>query len=104
MTETRHQQGEAEAAAVAKTTNRVTLDHILSRIDSEEYLHPSAAPHVTICVLTLINGFTVIGKSAPADPENFNLDLGRKIARDQAIAEVWGLEGYLLRERLHGEG
>lgn len=104
MTDTRHRQGDAEAAAVQKTPNRVTLDHILSLIVAEEFIHPGCAPHVTLCVLKLKNGFTVTGKSAPADPLNFNAELGQKIARDQAIAEIWALEGYVLRERISAEG
>lgn len=96
----RHVQGDAEAASVAKTPERVTLARIEGRIAGTEYLHPATSPHVTICVLTLANGFVVIGKSAPADPENFNADFGRKLARDDAIGQIWALEGYLLRERL----
>lgn len=56
---------------------------------------------LTICVLVLENGFTVHGVSACASPENFNVDIGRKIARENAKNEIWKLEGYLLRQRLH---
>jgi hypothetical protein len=91
---------DAEAAAVQKTPNRVTLDSMLAKVDDEEYLHPSTIPHMTICVLTMVNGFAVVGKSAPADPENFNLELGQKFAREDAIRQLWQLEGYALRERL----
>jgi hypothetical protein len=54
----------------------------------------------TICYLTLQNGFTVTGQSACADPRNFNEELGRKIAYDNAFREIWPLEGYLLKEKL----
>lgn len=56
---------------------------------------------LTICVLQLRNGFTVTGESACASPENFDAEIGRKIARQNAVQKVWPLEGYLLRERLH---
>ncbi|MBV8633939.1 MAG: hypothetical protein JO002_05570 [Burkholderiaceae bacterium] len=56
---------------------------------------------LTICVLTLKNGFTVTGESACASPENFDAELGRKIARENAINKVWPLMGYALKERLH---
>lgn len=56
---------------------------------------------LTICVLVLANGFTVTGESACASPENFNAELGRKIARQKAVEKIWPLEGYLLRQRLH---
>jgi len=56
---------------------------------------------LTFCVLVLRNGFTVTGESACASPENYDYEIGRKIARQNAIAKIWPLEGYLLRDRLH---
>ena len=53
-----------------------------------------------MCCLTLQNGFTVTGESACASPENFDAELGRKIARDNARNKIWALEGYLLKQRL----
>lgn len=55
---------------------------------------------LTLCVLVLRNGFTVTGESACASPENFDAELGRKIARQNAISKVWPLMGYALKERL----
>lgn len=55
---------------------------------------------LTICILVLKNGFTVVGKSACASPENFDAELGRKIARDDAKRQIWALEGYQLRTKL----
>jgi hypothetical protein len=93
-----------EAKAVQKTNNRVSLDGMLAKIDDEEYLNPSTIPHLTICVMTMKNGFAVIGKSAPADAGNFNLELGQKFAREDAIRQLWALEGYALREKLAAAG
>jgi len=59
---------------------------------------------LTFCVLVLRNGFTVTGESACASPENFNAELGRKIARQNAVAKIWPLLGFALKERLHAEG
>ncbi|WP_186101410.1 Gp49 family protein [Burkholderia gladioli] len=56
---------------------------------------------LTFCVLVLRNGFTVTGESACASPENFDAEIGRKIARQNAVAKIWPLEGYLLKQRLH---
>lgn len=56
---------------------------------------------LTFCVLTLRNGFTVTGESACASPENFDAEVGRKIARANAVQKVWSLEGYLLKQKLH---
>jgi hypothetical protein len=55
---------------------------------------------LTICVLVLKNGFTVIGESACASPENFDAELGRKIAKGHAKDKIWALEGYLLKSQL----
>ena len=58
---------------------------------------------LTFCVLTLKNGFTVTGESACASSENFDAEIGRKIARENAVNKVWMLEGYLLKQRLYEE-
>lgn len=55
---------------------------------------------LTFCVLVLKNGFTVTGEAACASPENFNPEIGRKIARENAINKVWPLMGYELRSKL----
>lgn len=55
---------------------------------------------LTICILVMQNGFTVIGKSAPASPENFDSEKGKRFAYEDAIKQLWPLEGYALRERL----
>lgn len=59
---------------------------------------------LTFCVIVLKNGFTVTGESACASPENFDADIGRKIARQNAVAKIWPLMGYELKTRLHEEG
>lgn len=58
---------------------------------------------LTFCVLVLRNGFTVTGESACASPENFDAELGRKIARQNAVSKVWPLMGYELRSRLYAD-
>ncbi|EKQ7398058.1 hypothetical protein P6Q96_004908, partial [Escherichia coli] len=54
----------------------------------------------TICVLVLCNGFIVTGESACASPKNFDAEIGRKVARKNAIEKIWPLEGYLLKQKL----
>ncbi len=56
---------------------------------------------LTFCVLVLENGFIVTGESACASPENFDPEIGRKIARQNAVAKIWPLEGYLLKQRFN---
>ena len=81
------------------TAPRITPAIIESKIKSEQY-HVFEGSTFTACLLTLENGFTVLGESACASPENFDAEIGRKIARDNAKSKIWALEGYLLKEQL----
>lgn len=56
---------------------------------------------LTFCVIILANGFTVTGESACASPDNFDPDIGRKIAYDNARAKIWPLMGYHLKQKMH---
>jgi len=103
------EDGEAIAAEGA-THPRVTLDGMLGKIVCEHYFTAGEATGfcggagldvLTICILELANGWTLVGKSAPASPENFDAEKGRVFARDDALRQLWPLEGYALRERLH---
>ena len=55
---------------------------------------------LTFCVLVLRNGYTVTGESACVSPENFDAEIGRKIARQNAVAKIWPLMGYALKDKL----
>lgn len=114
---------EAEIKAKGLTAPRVTPADIEANIRSEVYFTAQDAlsspdvhvkseyvegEHIlaplgllTLCVLVLRNGFTVTGESACASPENFDAELGRKIARQAAVNKVWPLMGYALKQRLH---
>lgn len=110
---------EREIIEKGLTAPRVTPADIQANITSEFYFTASdgvfgASQHrpnsvragtalglLTFCVLVLRNGFTVTGESACASPENFDAELGRKIARENAINKVWPLMGYQLREQLY---
>jgi len=78
---------------------RLTPDDIDAAIVAEDY-HVFPGTTMTVCCLTLRNGFSVVGESAAASPENFDEDIGRKIARRNARDKIWSLEGYLLKQRL----
>lgn len=93
------QEIEKEIQEKGLTAPRVTKERILSLVTKEQY-HVFEGSTFTSCLLTLRNGFTVHGESACASPENFDVELGRKIARDNAVNKIWMLEGYALRERL----
>ncbi|UDF30130.1 UNVERIFIED_ORG: hypothetical protein LHK14_02040 [Roseateles sp. XES5] len=94
------QVSDAESTAVQKTLHRVSLDAIENEVASIEYIRPNGADYMTIAVVIMRNGYVVLGKSAPADPENFNKELGEKFAREDAIRQIWPLMGYALREKL----
>lgn len=80
---------------------RLTPDDIDATIIAEQY-HVFVGTTLTVCCLTLRNGFTVTGESACASPENFDAEIGRMIARENARNKIWMLEGYLLKEKLAG--
>lgn len=61
---------------------------------------PPSLSLLTFCVLVLKNGFTVTGESACASPANFNAEIGRRIARENAVQKMWPLMGYALKDKL----
>ncbi len=110
------QEADKAAAAVA-VAPRVSLADIESAIDKRYdviaanavqmpiEIGPKGHPInplglLSLCILVMKNGFTVVGKSAPASPENFNADLGRRFAYDDAIRQLWPLMGFSLRDSL----
>lgn len=115
---------EKEIVAKGKKAPRVTPADIEANIDSEHYFTakdgvigdlfiggviddpdghglPQSLDLLTFCVLTLRNGFTVTGESACASPENFDAEIGRKVARENAVQKIWPLMGYALKCELH---
>lgn len=115
--------------AKGKTAPRVTPQDIADNIASEHYFTAMDGVHavtmaagfegvdfepvdqptetalslLTFCVLMLRNGFTVVGESACASPENFDAEIGRTIAKANAVQKIWPLMGYALKERLHAQ-
>ena len=71
--------------------------------DARAIKPPEHLERMTICVLTLRNGYTIVGTSACASPENFDATIGRKIARQNATQQIWPLLGYVLRSVLNAE-
>lgn len=104
---------ERELVAKGLTSPRVTPADIEANIDGEFSFTVGNAARalncpvseavdlLTICVLTLKNGFTVTGESACASPENFDAEVGKKIARAAAVNKIWPLMGYALKQSLH---
>lgn len=96
-----HDEAAIEKEIQAKGLNAPRLNpaHIDGVIVAEAY-HVFPGTTMTVCALTLKNGFQVVGESAAASPENFDAEIGKKIARDNARNKIWALEGYLLRSKL----
>jgi hypothetical protein len=99
--ETIMSESEIEAEIQAKGLNapRLTPDAISNKIREIRYHHFSGTT-LTVCALELENGFQVVGESAAVSPVNFDHEIGRKVAFENARQKIWALEGYLLREQL----
>lgn len=77
----------------------VTPEYVQSLIEKADYyVFPGTT--LTVCCLTLKNGFTVTGESACVVKENFDTDTGRAIAYQKARDKIWNLAGYLFQEQL----
>lgn len=83
---------ELKEAAVAP---RVTPEYMESRIAKADFLVKDT---LTICVITLDNGYQVIGEAACVKTENFNEDIGQRISRQNAFNKLWPLFGFVLAE------
>lgn len=90
---------EADIQAKGLNAPRLTPELIDETIIAEQY-HRFLGTTLIVCALTLRNGFTVVGESAAASPENFDRSIGERIAREKAREKIWQLEGYLLRQKL----
>lgn len=111
---------EKEIIAKGLTAPRITPADIEANIKQEHYftaaegylsanstpnhlaqVYPSVLGLLTFCVIELQNGFTVTGESACASPENFDAEIGKKIARQNAVQKIWPLMGYELKSCLN---
>jgi outer membrane lipopolysaccharide assembly protein LptE/RlpB len=81
---------------------KVTLDSIKAKIKDEAYLVLPDG-RTTLCVLTMENSFTITGTSACVDPSEFNINLGRKYAFEDALRQIFTVEAYLLCQKMHEE-
>jgi len=104
------QQTEAECAANA-VAPRISLENLENAIAARydltgaEAVEPMNPRHhsldrLSLCIVVLTNGFVIVGKSAPASAANFNRELGRKLAYEDAIRQLWPLMGFLLCDQL----
>ena len=108
-------QATEDYSAARATAPRVSLDDIKDNIETVHYFTAGQAlaalgqpvsetgslDLLTICIVTVHNGFTVVGKSAPASADNFDAEKGRTFAYEDAVRQLWPLMGYELREALY---
>lgn len=116
-----NEQIEQEIQDKGLTAPRVTLADIEGAIRAEYYFTADegaefakmagritevednvALALLTFCVLVLRNGYTVTGESTCVSPENFDAELGRKIARQNALDKCWPLFGFHLAATQRG--
>ncbi len=77
-----------DASEAVRKGFRITLNDLEARVSETEYIHRA---HLTICVLTMDNGWYLVGKSAPVDPHNYDERYGRELAYDDALRQAWPL-------------
>ena len=91
-------QDQLDSAIANRPHEKVTKEGIEARIRKTDYMVlPNTT--VTLCNITLDNGYSVRGESACVDARNFNLEIGQNLAFKDAFSKLWALEGYLLAER-----
>ncbi|WP_239660992.1 Gp49 family protein [Haemophilus influenzae] len=78
--------------------NKLTTKYLNSLVDNVEYVHQGL---LTICTITLKNGFQLVGTSACVSKDNYNVQIGRNIAYENAFAKLWELEGYALKKCIY---
>lgn len=83
--------------------NKVSQEEIENLLDSSETQEHIFWNKELVVSYRLPCGFTILGRAACVDPSNFNLNLGRDIARENAIDQLWQLQGYRLQLKLAGE-
>ena len=88
---------ECGSYGVAKAPCKLTRKMVDEAIQGEDYR--KMGEKTTVCLLTLRNGFEVVGSSACVDPANFDYMWGKRLAREDAMRKVWTLEGYLLQDK-----
>jgi hypothetical protein len=78
---------------------KITREQIEARIKGVEYIVTHG--RMTLCFITLDNGFIESGESVCIDAAEFNSETGRQIAYDDAFDQLWGYFGFVAMEDAH---
>lgn len=81
-------------------TSKLSLSDIQSEIMSVDYIDRPFNTTLTICMITLNNGYTVVGHSACINPDDYDMHIGRQVAYKKAEDQIWGLLGYVKRTEM----
>ena len=79
------------------TVTQKQIDDLFNKADLTENVVFHKCLVVTV---QLKNGFIIVESSACVDPENFDIEIGRKICCDRIKNKLWELEGYKLQCKL----
>ena len=93
---------EAEIKAKGLDAPRLTPAMIDDAISYVEFYRVANTTCI-VCTMVMKNGYVIVGKSAAVSMQNFSQDIGERVARDNAREQVWALEGYLLKDKLHNK-
>ncbi len=85
-----------------KTMNSINTEFLQQQIADTAY-HQLDGTTITITVIKLHSGFTVTGESACVDPNNFDVEIGKKIAYENAFDKLWQLFGFELKQKIGGD-
>lgn len=91
-------EAQLDSAIAARPYEKVTKEGMEAKIAKVDYMVlPNST--VTVCNITMKNGYSVRGESACVDPRNYNMEIGQNLAYKDAFSKLWALEGYLLAEK-----
>jgi hypothetical protein len=82
--------------------NKVTKEQIESLLNSAETQEVVFWDKQLAVSYKFPSGFAIIGVGSCVDPANFDLEIGRQVAREQVEHKLWELEGYVLQSLLSG--
>lgn len=100
------EQIEKEIQAKGLTAPRVTKEHIDALMEQVQYIGGRVEQTTSTVVHAFLDGNFLLasGHSACVSAENFDADMGYRMAQAQAASkardQLWLLEGYVLRSKL----
>ena len=77
--------------------NKLTIEYLTELVDDVEYVHQGL---LTICTITLKNGYKLAGTSVCVDNQNYDPLIGNNCAFANALDKVAELESSLLLQNI----